>query len=164
MCRGINSKGFTIKRYILRRSFPCRGHYLSLRRYQVGRALRAVDSRLKMEWIHWAENGLYCKGSQNKRRRQPYDFSSTTEIPDSTLVGLARTTNMGQGCGAASRYLPSAETQGLLQRRKRRLRAWCSKVGVEARRWATWNITLRNQSCFFPFLTHFFEVLCSLTL
>ena len=95
--------------------------------------MRAVDSRLKMEWIHWAENGLYCKGIQNKRRRQPYDFSSTTEIPDSTLVGLARTTNMGQGCGAASRYLPSAETQGLLQRRKRRLRAWCSKVGVEAR-------------------------------
>lgn len=105
-----------------------------LRRYQVGRALRAVDSRLKRDWTHWAENGLYCKDIRQDQRRQKHDLSSTGEMICSTLVGLARKTNMEQEHGAASLSRPSAEARGLLQRQRRRLRAWCSKVCVEAPR------------------------------
>lgn len=113
----------------------CRGQCRHLHRYQVGRALRAVDSRLKREWIHWAERGRYCKDIQHEQRRQKHNWLATGEMTGrSPPVGLARTSNMEQEHRTASMARPSAEAQGLLQRRRRRLRAWCSKVCVEAKR------------------------------
>lgn len=115
-------------------SFLYHGHTRILHhRYQVGRALRAVDYRLKREWINWAENGLCCKGIQHATHRQRCDFFSTGEPTNSALVGLARKADRKQGHGAASMGRPSAEARGLLQRRGRCLRAWCSKVRAEAR-------------------------------
>eukprot|EP00903_Cladosiphon_okamuranus_P007906 g7636.t2 len=82
-----------------------------------------------MEWIHWVEDGLYFKDIQHEQRRQNYDSLSSRETTGrSILVGLTRATNMEQGHRTSAIVRPSAEARGLLQRRRRRLRAWCSKA------------------------------------
>lgn len=104
---------------------------------QVGRALRAVDPRLKAEWIQWAENGTCSKDVRREQHRLDYDASLIGETTgDTTGAGLARIsrvatiTRMEQDNAAASLGPPSAESRSLLQRRRRRLRAWCSEVCV----------------------------------
>lgn len=89
--------------------------------------MRAVDSRLKAEWIQWAENGTCSKDIQDKQHRLGNATSMMGETTDTTGKGLAR---IYPEDAAASLGPPSVERGSLLQRRRRRLRAWCSEVCV----------------------------------
>ncbi|CAM9568256.1 unnamed protein product, partial [Ectocarpus sp. 8 AP-2014] len=78
---------------------------------EVGRALRAVDPRLKADWINWAENGA-CRAEEVHQKKKYQDASC-----------VAATTR--QGHAEASLGRRSSERSNSLRRRRRRLRAWC---------------------------------------
>lgn len=99
---------------------------------QVGRALRAVDPRLKADWINWAENGA-CSAEEVHQKKQYQDALSIDIGNGCVGVGLARTscvaaTTTRQGHAEASLGRRSSERSNSLRRRRRRLRAWCEKV------------------------------------
>lgn len=110
--------------------------------FQVGRALRAVDPRLKMEWMRWAEGAaLSCDGRMDTVHHGLHPPGNgpppTSKVRATTgqLEGLARTSRGGTTPVCANWYAeaslndPSARMRGSPQRRRRRrLRAWCSKV------------------------------------
>ncbi|CAM9859944.1 unnamed protein product, partial [Scytosiphon promiscuus] len=109
---------------------------------EVGRALRAIDFRLKVEWMRWAEDAtVSCGGSRNVVQHQKHprrdDPPSMGKACDSTgllerwerVSRVARTTVSAKGHATASLGDPSAQRSGSpCRRRHRRLRAWCSKA------------------------------------
>ncbi|CAM9964914.1 unnamed protein product, partial [Ectocarpus fasciculatus] len=101
---------------------------------EVGRALRAVDPRLKADWMNWAENGaLTCSEEEIHQKKQHQDTSSIDIGKGCVGVGLARiscvaATTARQGHAEASLGRRSSERSNSLQKRRRRLRAWCDKA------------------------------------
>ncbi|CAN0036313.1 unnamed protein product, partial [Ectocarpus sp. 12 AP-2014] len=99
---------------------------------EVGRALRAVDPRLKADWINWAENGACI--AEGVHQKNKYQDASSIDIGHGCVgVGLARTscgaaTTTRQGHAEASLGRRSADRSNSLHRRRRRLRAWCDKA------------------------------------
>ncbi|CAM9647185.1 unnamed protein product, partial [Ectocarpus sp. 13 AM-2016] len=115
---------------------------------EVGRALRAVDPRLKADWINWAEHGA-CIAEEVHQKNKYQDASSIVIRHGQKKkcqgassidiwhgcdgVGLARTscgaaTTTRQGHAETSLGRRSADRSNSLQRRRRRLRAWCEKA------------------------------------
>ncbi|CAN0024626.1 unnamed protein product, partial [Ectocarpus sp. 12 AP-2014] len=99
---------------------------------EVGRALRAVDPRLKADWINWADNGA-CIAEEGHQKKKYQDVASTDIGHGCVEVGLARTSCVAarttrQGHAEALLGRRSAERSNPLQRRRRRLRAWCEKA------------------------------------
>lgn len=96
--------------------------------------MRAVDDRLKADWINWAENGaLTCSAEEAHQKKQHQNASSIDVGNGCVRVGLARIsyvagTSTRQGHAEASLGHRSSERSNSLQRRRRRLRAWCDKV------------------------------------
>jgi len=94
---------------------------------QVGRALRAVDSRLKWEWVQWAENGLRSKNIQRESRRQELEPGLfTDEATNRAEVGSTGTAAWTMEQEEAAAVLDQRRSSP--QRRRRTLRAWCIEV------------------------------------
>lgn len=96
------------------------------RKFQVGRALRAVDSRLKWEWVQWAENGLLRKDIQSEGRRQELERGFTDEATNDAEVGSTGTATWSTEQENAAAV--PGQRRSSHQEQRRRLRAWCIKV------------------------------------
>ncbi|CAN0374807.1 unnamed protein product, partial [Laminaria digitata] len=115
---------------------------------QVGRALRAVDTRLKPEWIAWSE-----KSTEGRRSRESSSSLSGATVATTGraraaasyrgAVSGATVAATGSGRAAAPRRAvrvdldlnlarrksgPSAGQGSSSARRRRRLRAWCNEA------------------------------------
>ncbi len=93
----------------------------------MGRALRAVDSRLKWEWVQWAEDGLRSKDTQDEGRRQALELGLfKDEAANGAEVGSTGTATRSTEQDDAAADL--GQRRSSPQRRRRRLRAWCIEV------------------------------------
>ena len=84
--------------------------------------MRAVDSRLKPEWIAWAENST--EGPRSREGRRSRDKSSSI---GAAVTNSARASPCAVSANLARKAGPSTG-QGSPARRRQRLRAWCNEV------------------------------------